>query len=210
MSKDDLQLAASGQKQAFIRDGALILYFDKAETPFVARFDLDSLAQANFEVVDKKDGHYHLTLRDYTGEAQTIGVFASKNDSHQALYLILQALLDQPVVAGGCCPVTKKPCGVWRFFKALLKYTLFVLVVVFLLYHLLTWPIPVEQAAVATRGPATTSSLVPEQQVPGQAQAPAASGLSALPQGEAVDADALLGQENTAPDTSATAEEPTE
>ena len=48
MSHDELHFAASGQKHAFIRDGALILYFDKAETPFVARFDLDSLAQANF------------------------------------------------------------------------------------------------------------------------------------------------------------------
>lgn len=174
MSKEELHLAASGQKHAFIRDGALILYFDKAETPFVARFDLDSLAQANFEISDKKDGIYHLTLRDYSGETQTIGEFASKNDAHQALYMLLQALLEQPT---GIMLVEKNSNPVWRGIKTFLNYLLMFFVAAYLLYILAT--LPIWPTGPAIEQPAAT---------------PLATGkVSEIPEGEAIDADTLLG-----------------
>lgn len=176
MSHDELTLAATGQKHAFIRDGALILYFDKAEVPFVARFDLDSLAQANFEVVDKKDGLFHLTLRDYSGETQTIGQFNSKNDAHQSLYLILQALLTQ----SGDQPVCKKrKCSyLWRVLKGMIKAAL-VLLVAYVLLQVYVW-YNIRHASA----PVAVSSV----------EAPAAnnSAMSAIPEGEAIDADAAL------------------
>lgn len=184
MTKDELHLAASGQKHAFIRDGALILYFDKAETPFVARFDLDSLAQANFEVADKKEGIYHLTLRDYSGETQTIGQFGSKTDAHQALYLILQALLEQPT---GMMVVEEKPNLLWRFIKTLMKILAFIFAVLLILYTLARMPI------------------FPENNF--QPQPTAQSGensVSEIPQGESFDADELLGINPSVPATEAT------
>lgn len=78
--------------QAMIHDGALVLSFDTSEMPTVARFDLDSLAQANF-VIQPADQAYHLNLRDFSGQIQPIAKFTNKIDAHQALHLILQALV---------------------------------------------------------------------------------------------------------------------
>ena len=199
MSHDDLHLAASGQTHAFIRDGALILYFDQAETPFVARFDLDSLAQANFEVADKKDGIFHLTLRDYSGDTQTIGQFSSKNDAHQALYLILQALLEMPQQAGGVV-VSKKPSLLWRVLCKLVKGFLILLLLLGILYALLSVPLPFTATQPDAAMPAPVSSSAPVAVRPS---------VSEVPDGEAVDADVMLNnltgssaQEPTAPSPS--------
>ncbi len=78
--------------QATIRDNALVLSLDKAETPMVARFDLDSLAQANF-VIQQKGNVHQLNLHDFSGSVQNIAQFANKIDAHQALQHILQALV---------------------------------------------------------------------------------------------------------------------
>jgi hypothetical protein len=79
--------------QATIRDNALVLSLDKAETPMVARFDLDSLAQANF-VIQQNGNVHQLNLHDFSGSVQNIAQFANKIDAHQALQHILQALVN--------------------------------------------------------------------------------------------------------------------
>lgn len=194
-SQDELHLAASGQKHVFIRDDALILYFDKAETPFIARFDLDSLARATFEVTDKKDGIYHLTLRDYAGETQEIGRFSSKNDAHQALYLILQALLER----GASVVTATKTGGLFRrFVTVLVKYLviacLTALVLLGGLYGFARLSAPIENGA------GKTVSAEPKAQ----------NGAAALPEGEAMDADELLGHMMANPPPAAPSEKPAE
>lgn len=83
----------SSSGHAIIRDGALILSLETAEVPLVARFDLDSLAQANF-IVQSFDKFHQLSLRDFSGQIQPIAQFPNKMDAHQALHHILQALVE--------------------------------------------------------------------------------------------------------------------
>lgn len=176
MTSDTNMIAPSDQKHAFIREGALILYFDKAETPFVARFDLESLAQASFEVTDKKDGFYHLVLNNYTVGSQTVGQFGSKNDAHQALYEILQALLSYNGNENMVC--ARKPKGCNSFFWRLLKWILLSIVTLLVIYALLILiPVP-KSLSSRVEAPAT--------------QKAGSNALSALPEGEAVDADSVL------------------
>ena len=78
---------------AVIRENALILYLDKSETPVVARFDLDSLAQANF-IIQPEGNLHRLNMRDFSNNTQTIAEFSNKIDAHQALNHILQALVN--------------------------------------------------------------------------------------------------------------------
>ena len=128
------------EKAAFIRDGALVLYFDMAEKPVLARFDLDTLAQASFEVSAKdKDGFYTIMLHDFSGDPQPVAQFASKGDAHQALYAILQALLSQKEqarsrhahIAGQAHQAGSR----WgRFLKEFLKTVLYLLTFAFLVY----------------------------------------------------------------------------
>jgi hypothetical protein len=165
---------------AYLRDGALILYFDMAETPFVSRFDLDSLAQANFEVSDKKDGIYSLVLRDYTGQVQTIGQFSSKGDAHQALHAILKALLSQTGSSGG------KFCGLWCFAKGVLKFFVALLLLLLLLYCFLR--IPARPNSDHLAAPVAQNDV-----------APSNSSAPVVPQGEAVDADQFLKQASPQP-----------
>lgn len=194
---------AKEAKQAFIRDNALVLYFDNAETPFVARLDLDSLAQANFEVTDKKDGTHALTLRDFSGQVQNIGLFATKADAHQALYAILQALLSYKAEngQGGSCARGGFVC----WLKKLLKVTLWIIGILVVLYILLglipvrtTEPVSDKADAPVAATQDATSETAP---APQQQDAP----LSAAPEGEAVDADAVLG--NVQDDTTENTEE---
>lgn len=127
---------ADTQKSAFIRDGALVLYFEMAEKPVIARFDLDTLAQASFEVSAKdKDGFYTIMLNDFSDQSQAVAQFASKGDAHQALYAILQALLshkekDATAKASGCCGCG----GVGGFFKGMVRTVLHIVVVMALVY----------------------------------------------------------------------------
>jgi hypothetical protein len=163
--------------QAFIRDDALILHFDTAQTPFVARFDLDSLVQANFEVTNK-DGGFALTLRDFSGASQNVAQFAAKADAHQALYAILQALLSH------ARSTPEKSCGtgsrVWCMFKCLLGLAL----ILGLLYAAFIW-FMVRPDAVPLKTPAASSAAA-------MAPAPVAT----VPEGEPVDMNSLLPQQH--------------
>jgi hypothetical protein len=158
---------------AYLRDGALILYFDMAETPFLSRFDLDSLAQANFEVADKKDGIYSLVLRDYTGQVQTIGQFSSKGDAHNALYAILKALLSHKEKSQKTC--SKLGC----FLKGVLKFFLAILLLLALLWGYVWLRLP---AKTVHSNPSIAQSDAIRNAQP------------VVPQGEAVDADEFLKQ----------------
>lgn len=180
-------------KQAFISDNALVLYFDNAVTPFVARFDLDALVQANFEVADKKDGTYSLTLRDFSGETQQVGLFTGKTDAHQALYAILQALLSHNERKAST--VSEKRSGVLHWVGRLIKILLIFIGCVTVLYYVLSKiPVPVQQNGMA---PQTMSDApAPSSVTP---QAPQQNPLAELPQGESIDADQLLLQQATPP-----------
>lgn len=183
MAKQEIEI---GQKCAFIRENALVLYFDKAETPFVARYDLDSLAQANFEVTDKKDGLFTLSLRDYSGRAQDVGQFANKADAHQALYTILQALLNHKGQQSGCQRKGFSWCGIGCGLLKLLKWVLLIIGALVLLYGLLGI-IPVS-GPVSNEVPAVKMSTM-SGDAGGQDKV---TDLSTLPEGEAVDADSLF------------------
>lgn len=199
-------MSAMDGKQAFIRDHALVLYFDNAETPFVARYDLESLAQANFEVADKKDGTYALTLRDFAGQTQTVGQFAAKADAHQALYAILQALLAHKTQNDAAV----QSCGGVCWLVRLLAAGLIVLGLL-MLFYVVSGFVREFSAHRAITSPAETAApmtqdntlLPPSMMIPPQAatapampqdEAPAADdeALGDLPEGEAVDADSFL------------------
>lgn len=115
---------------AVIRENALILSLDKSETPIVARFDLDSLAQANF-VVQQEAGMHRLSMRDFSGNTQTIADFSNKIDAHQALNHILQALVNHKL------PKEQNPTSkAAQIFSALLKFLgiAFILLALYLAY----------------------------------------------------------------------------
>jgi hypothetical protein len=107
--------------KAFIRDDALILHFDTAQTPFVARFDLDSLVQANFEVTNK-DNSFYLTLRDFSGNQQNVAQFSAKADAHQALYAILQALLSHKREGDTSCSKKSPWCCILKWLIGILLF----------------------------------------------------------------------------------------
>lgn len=121
---------ASSSGQATIRDNALILSLENAEVPLVARFDLDSLAQANF-IVQSFDNFHQLGLRDFSGQLQPIAQFSNKMDAHQALHQILQALVDQNVTDN-----TPKKITIRRIIGMILQFfgILFLLSVAYVLY----------------------------------------------------------------------------
>ncbi len=162
-------MIADTQKKAFIRDGALVLYFEAAENPVVSRFDLDTLAQANFEV-NKREPNFALVLKDFAGSEQIVAQFSSKAEAHQALYSILQALLDHRGAPEGVCG--EKSSGWCRFFKWFFGI-LAALVLVWVILIALSEPI--EKTPTAPSPEATAS-------------APS----SALPEGEAVDLDEMF------------------
>lgn len=184
------------RNKAFIRDDALVLSFDTAEKPFVARFDLDSLVQANFEV-NMRDDFYVLTLRDFSGAEQTVGHFKNKVDAHQALHSILQALLSH------VRPSDKDGSSVlWRIFKWLLGILLLIALLIFFFMPvpMIGQPGPVLQTAPAapmasvppapTRAPPVAETAPVYQALPPlPAIDPAAQ---AVPEGQPVDLDALL------------------
>ena len=176
------------ENAAYIRDGALVLYFDRAEKPVLARFDLDTLAQASFEVSAKdKDGFYTVMLYDFSGEAQPVAQFASKGDAHQALYAILQALLHHK----GGKNKGVKPDGVkgWaaRAVTMLAKLIMYVSVLLVLLvagdFVYFNYIKPALEPAPANG--AQQTAVPPSQETEAD---PAAS----LPEGEAVSADEFL------------------
>jgi len=190
-------LSTHETKQAVIRDNALILYFENAETPFVARFDLDSLAQANFEVADKKENFFELTLRDFTGTTQVIGQFATKADAHQALYAILQALVSHKEENVVVVEKASAACGFGCVLGKILKWLLIIIGAIVVIYYILGQiPAPGSAQKInATNAPVAA---------PVMSEAPAAStvhegGLSTAPEGEGVNADALLGGQSTPP-----------
>jgi hypothetical protein len=158
------------EKKAFIRDGALVLYFDAAENPVVARLDLESLAQANFEVV-KREPNFVLMLKDFSGQEQVLAQFAAKADAHQALYAILQALLEHQ--GAGDAPCAKKSSGCGRFFKWVF-WILGILAVAFIVLLFVANPVshdaPPEASAEVSSAPSADS----------------------VPEGEAMDLDAML------------------
>jgi hypothetical protein len=173
-------------KKATVRDNTLVLYFDTAENPLVARFDLESLAQTHFEVM-KKDASFALVLRDFSGSVRDIAVFPSKADAHQALYAILQALLEYD--GGGTC--SKSCCRKKRsLFVSLIKW-FFILVGVaatgWLAVLFLTSPV---------------QNSVPHQESVPTVSAPRTDGLNA-PDGQAVDLDSVLPTDDTQPPASA-------
>jgi len=174
-------------KSAYIRDNALILYFQAAETPLVSRFDLDSLVQANFEVV-KKDEVHALVLRDFAGQRQEITTFANKADAHQALYAILQALLsygeDKKTAAS-------KGGGVWKFFKYLFLSLIVLAAVAFVLVWLAT-PVSHVASLESTAKPAASASPQDTAHVP--AQAPAE-----VPEGQPMNMDEFVAPAASAP-----------
>lgn len=184
MAKKEIEI---GQQCAFIRDNALVLYFDKAETPFVARYDLDSLAQANFEVTDKKDGLFTLALRDYSGRSQDIGQFPNRADAHQALFTILQALLEHKDSTEKTERKMRGVCGIGCMLLRVLKWVLLIIGALVALYIIL--------------GLVPASLFSGGNQVNNVVQAPVQktmtgkntmADLSTLPEGQAVDADALF------------------
>lgn len=162
-------MIAETHKKAFIRDGALVLYFETAENPVVSRFDLDSLAQANFEV-NKREPNFALVLKDFSGSEQTVAQFSSKADAHQALYAILQALLDHQPSDKSCGTCCRKSSGWCRFFK-----WIFGILTVFVLIYL---------ALILLAGQIDTTA-VPEKTA-------MAETAPVMPQGESVDLDAML------------------
>ena len=170
MTKTDLH------NQAFIRDDALILHFDTAQTPFVARFDLDSLVQANFEVANK-DGGFALTLRDFSGATQNIAQFTNKADAHQALYAILQALLSHARTP------PNNSCGTKSRFCCFMKALIGTLLVFGLLYAAFIWFMVAPNAQ-----PVQTAAVTPH----AAAIAPVAAPVAAAPEGEPVDMNSLL------------------
>jgi hypothetical protein len=189
------------KKHASVRDGVLILYFEGAETPFVARFDLDSLAQANFEVADKKDGFHTLVLRDYSGDTQTIGQFSEKADAQQALYDIVQALLNNTSETSAVCATANpKSCSrVKCFFAWLLKAIMYLLLAVLVIYGILHIPVSSTRIAKPT-APAATESNGQGDVAPSAAKEERnVPNLSILPEGEAVDADSILPDMDAAP-----------
>lgn len=199
MMHDENPMPMPGQRKAFIRDGALVLYFDNADTPFVARFDLDSLAQANFEVADKHENIYPLTLRDFSGQVQIVGQFATKADAHQALYAILQALLSHK---GDDADAVTGPCGFWCVMRKVVKWILLVTGAVVLAYNLLV--IAARPFSTVRHAPQENAVQAPVEEQKSEAapeantsevQEPKAADLSAIPEGEAVDADSLLAPE---------------
>lgn len=195
MAHDDSDAMLQGQKKAFIRDGALILYFDTAEIPFVGRYDLESLAQANFEVSEKREGFYYLTLRDFSGQTQNIGQFGSKTDAHHALYAILQALLSQQEKQGGNRRIQGSRGKIISFLLNVLKTIAAILVAVLILVVVLR--------LVSTRNVGTPpiASVGPNMTTPSPGAAPRAP--LDLPEGEAVDADSILPPSFSEPDPSA-------
>lgn len=146
---------ADTPKSAYIRDDALILYFDLAETPLVARFDLDSLAQANFEVTKRGD-IFVLVLRDFSGMKQEITTFVNKADAHQALYSILQALLSY---GENKKDDEKKPSLLWKILKWLFIVVLAAVAVAVGLIWLST---PVSH----TKKPEKVAAAIPEASAP--------------------------------------------
>ncbi len=116
--------ASTPTGHATIRDGALILSLEAAEVPLVARFDLDSLAQANF-IVQSFDKFHQLSLRDFSGQIQPIAQFSNKMDAHHALHHILQALVTQSE--------TSSPQKKRISFRSILAWILMLLGVGFLL-----------------------------------------------------------------------------
>lgn len=171
---------ADNVKKATVRDNTLVLYFDTAENPLVARFDLESLAQAHFEVA-KRDAGFVLILRDFSGAVRDIAQFGSKADAHQALYAILQALLDHD---GGVSGTGKKCGGKGSWFLCLIKWFFILAGVVSVAWLLmLAFTTPPD-----LRGDMSTPAVV----------TPKAEGFKA-PEGEAFDLDSVLPSESAAP-----------
>lgn len=180
MTIDDSHVI-SGNKRAFIRDGALILYFDTSEAPFVARFDLDSLAQAKFEIEDKRESAYILTLRDFSGEAQDVGRFNTKAEAHQALHAILQALVSHSQGRNDKAESFSGKsflAGAFKWFVKALIIAFIVLLLLWIVFAFFITPAP-ENGTIPSQ---TTSSASP---------------VSNMPAGEAIDADAILGIPNS-------------
>lgn len=179
------------QKSAFIREGALVLYFDLAEKPVIARFDLDTLAQASFEVSSKDaEGFYTIVLNDFSGAGQPVAQFASKADAHNALYAILQALLSHKEKDVSSC-ASRCGCGCRGFFKGLLRTLLHLIVLALLtygslyLYFMYVAPSPQNGAPVAMKNVPGLSG----QQTNTNEQKPAQS---SIPSGEAISAEDYL------------------
>ncbi len=133
-----------------------------------------------------------MSLRDYSGDSQTIGQFSAKSDAQQALYDIVQALLNYNDDAV-CATPKKKACSrVKCFFAALLKAFLYLLAAILVIYAFLHIPVP---TSTKTQAPAVVSAPVSEDAA---SVAPAASSdLSEIPEGEAVDADSILAPETS-------------
>jgi hypothetical protein len=141
---------------AVIRENALVLSLDKSDMPVVARFDLDSLAQANF-VVQQQGADYQLTLRDFSGTTQPIAQFTNKIDAHQALNHILQALVTHSIPK-------EAPAGkstgliILRCLLALFAITTFLMLIVFGIYGYSRMNNPAQLPLVQS----TPSSSLPE------------------------------------------------
>lgn len=185
---------------ATVQNGTLILHFENAETPMVSRLDLDSLAQATFEV-QQKDGAYYLRLHDSAAHdsntGQNFGKFTTKADAHQALHAILQALLaQQPETMKSACSTSAGRCskkGKCGWLLCFGKIILFLLVA-FILFSLgglngmRVAEYKAQQKSVATTEAPVAAPTVAEQ----PAAVPTPETVTA-PEGEAMDADALLG-----------------
>lgn len=165
------QQTSSHNSHAIIRDNALILSLETAETPLVARFDLDSLAQANF-IVQNFDGIYHLNLRDFSGQVQAIAQFNSKIEAHQALHYILHALVNHSTDTATTQPPKRSLLGRLISFVLQLCGVVFILLVLYgvYIYHF-------HRDRLLPLTPVTVQQPAPE---------------ITLPEGEAQDIDQLL------------------
>jgi hypothetical protein len=147
---------------AVIRENALVLSLDKPDTPVVARFDLDSLAQANF-IVQAEGTMHKLVLRDFSGSERLIAQFNNKIDAHQALQHILQALVSHNTPAHHAAD---KKCTIGRVGGWVLKALgiIFILLAVLIGFQLLATRSPVESEFTSKVQTTMPSTILPEGQ----------------------------------------------
>jgi hypothetical protein len=181
MFKKKPEQSAKQSGSAMIRDNALILSLENSDTPVVARFDLESLAQANF-IVQNYEGLFQLSLRNFAGQIQPIAQFVNKIDAHQALQHILHALVsyNNPDKK----PQPQKTSIFLKAIKIILMFcgVLFLIALLYLLYlqqALQNVPVsPISASVPIMQG----NTLPPQQEIPN----------INIPEGQALDLDQLI------------------
>ena len=77
---------------ATVQDHALVLFIPQSDMQSVWRFDLDTLSEHGFRIVNH-DGFYDLSLCTLDGDNNLLARFIDKQEAHQMLHFIHSALL---------------------------------------------------------------------------------------------------------------------